>query len=48
MTQMEAVEYDREVAALREMLGENEFNMHWSKGEQMTTDDAIALAINNK
>ena len=45
MTRMEAVEYEREVAILHEMLGEDEFNRQWSIGGKLTMDAAIQLAL---
>ncbi|MCC6298954.1 MAG: hypothetical protein IT314_06625 [Anaerolineales bacterium] len=45
MTPNEQVEYEKEVSALREMLGEAEFNKEWDKGRKMSMDEAIELAV---
>jgi non-specific serine/threonine protein kinase len=45
MTKQEATEYEREIAMLREMLGEDEFQKCWSAGETLTMDEAIQLAL---
>lgn len=45
MTTMEAVEYEREVAVLREMLGENEFDTQSDAGRKLTMHQAIQLAL---
>lgn len=45
MTKWEREEYGKEVSALREMLGEVEFNREWDKGGSMTMDEAIELAL---
>lgn len=44
MTKHEEVEYEGEVAVLRQMLGENEFNRQWTRGAALTMDAAIQLA----
>jgi len=44
-TNNEEVEYEREVNALREMLGEDNMRKKWEEGRAMTMDQAIQLAI---
>jgi len=41
----ERVEYDREVARAREVLGEAEFEQAWSRGAGLSTEDAVAFAV---
>ncbi len=45
MTQKEQEEYDNEVASLRSGMDDNNFNSYWSKGNAMTIDEAIELAL---
>jgi predicted ATPase len=45
MTDMERVEYDREVADLKANMTEKDFNAAWSKGRAMGMDEAIQLAL---
>ena len=47
MTQMERVEYEREVSALRAQLDEAAFTTAWTEGRAMTMDEAITLALND-
>jgi len=47
MTDIEGVEYDREVSALRTQLDEAAFTTSWSEGRAMTMDEAITLALND-
>jgi tetratricopeptide (TPR) repeat protein len=43
-TNNEEVEYEREVKALREMLGESNMGKQWEEGRSMTMEQAIHLA----
>jgi tetratricopeptide (TPR) repeat protein len=45
MTDMERVEYDREVADLKANMTENDFTAAWEKGRSMTMDEAVELAL---
>ncbi len=45
MTSIERKEYEKEVAALRDMLGENEFKRTWGEGRALTMEQAIHLAV---
>ena len=45
MTSRERVEYDAEMGRLREALDEPALSSAWADGLQMTTDQAVALAI---
>jgi tetratricopeptide (TPR) repeat protein len=45
MTMTEEGEYENEVSALRELLGEAEFDQQWDKGRKMSIDEAIELAV---
>ena len=45
MTRLEAAEYEREVATLRDMLGQDELAIQWSVGGKLSMDDAIQLAL---
>jgi len=45
MTKMEKEEYEQEVPALRELLGEVEFKKQWELGRGMSMDEAIELAL---
>ncbi len=44
-TSTEEVEYEKEVAMLREMLGENDADKKWNEGRGLTLDEAIQLAL---
>jgi hypothetical protein len=44
-TSNEELEYEREVNALREMLGETSTRKKWDEGRAMTMEQAIALAL---
>lgn len=44
MTTMEQEEYEKEISALRGMLGEAEFNKEWERGRKTSIDEAIELA----
>lgn len=44
-TALEMVEYERELAALRENVNASEFERAWQEGERMSMEEAIALAI---
>ena len=48
MTATEAVEYEEEIAALREMLGEEEYGKFWQEGSRLSIDEAIELALGNR
>jgi len=45
MTDYERAEYDHEVAQVRSMLTETEFNALWAEGRFMTMEQAIELAL---
>ncbi len=45
MTMMEKEEYEKELTALRELLGEAEFNKRWDQGRKMSIDEAIEFAV---
>jgi len=45
MTDYERAEYDHEVAQVRSMLTEMEFNALWAEGRFMTMEQAIELAL---
>jgi tetratricopeptide (TPR) repeat protein len=45
MTQMEQVEYEKEISTLRELLGEDLIRKQWEEGRAMTIDQAIQLAL---
>jgi predicted ATPase/class 3 adenylate cyclase len=45
MSDMERVEYDREVADLKANIGEKEFTLLWAEGRSMTMEQAIELAL---
>jgi tetratricopeptide (TPR) repeat protein len=45
MSEVEQVEYDREVADLKANAGEKEFASHWAEGRSMTMEGAIELAL---
>ena len=45
MTRLERIEYEREVAMLREMLGEEDFLKQWNAGARFTMDQVIPLAL---
>jgi tetratricopeptide (TPR) repeat protein len=47
-TPLEQVEYDRELAAMRENLTDAEFQQAWRQGQKLTMDEAIALAIQDR
>jgi hypothetical protein len=47
MANYEVMEYDKEVAQLRAMLVETDFNKLWADGKSMTMEQAIQLALNN-
>ena len=44
-TQMENIEYEKELSTLLSMLGENNFQTQWSKGSAITMDEAIEMAF---
>jgi tetratricopeptide (TPR) repeat protein len=44
-TPLEQLEYDKELAQLREKISEAEFRQAWEQGEKLTMDEAIALAV---
>ncbi|MFN2134498.1 MAG: ATP-binding protein [Candidatus Promineifilaceae bacterium] len=48
MLPVEREEYDREVNALREMLGEQETARLWARGRTLSTDDLLALVTENE
>ncbi len=48
MTKMEKEEFENEVSALRELLGEDMFNKTWNVGKMLTLDQAIDLALDFK
>lgn len=45
MTEMERVEYDREVADLKGNMNGKDFNAAWSRGRAMEMDEAVQLAL---
>jgi len=45
MSEVEQVEYDREVADLKANMNEKDFTSLWAEGRSMTIDDAITLAL---
>jgi tetratricopeptide (TPR) repeat protein len=45
MSPMEQIEYKREVADLKAHMDEKDFSAAWSKGRNMTMDEAVELAI---
>lgn len=45
MTRPEAEEYEREVALLREMLGDDQVSREWSVGAKFSMDEAIQFAL---
>jgi len=45
MTDIERVEYDRQVADLKSNTDDREFSIHWSEGRSMTMEQAIELAL---
>jgi predicted ATPase/class 3 adenylate cyclase len=45
MTDHERVAYDKEVAQLRSLLNESDFNTLWAEGRGMTVDEAIEYAL---
>ena len=45
MTEMERVEYDRQVADLKANMNEKEFSTAWRKGRTMEMDEAVKLAL---
>jgi len=47
MTSLEVIEYEKEIGALRELLGEEKCNQHWVEGGTLTMDDAIDLATDD-
>jgi predicted ATPase/class 3 adenylate cyclase len=47
-TPLEQVEYDRELAALREKLTNAEFQQAWEQGQKLTMEEAIVLAIQER
>ena len=47
MTGMERIEYDREVAALREQMAPADVDAAWAAGRKMTMDEAIAYALSS-
>jgi predicted ATPase/class 3 adenylate cyclase len=46
MSQIEQIEYDREVADLKANLDENEFKKFWAAGRALSMDQALAFALN--
>ena len=44
-TNVEEVEYEKEVATLREMLGEDDAERKWNEGRGLTMDEAIELVL---
>jgi len=44
-TNAEEVEYEKEVAMLRKMLGENDAERKWNEGRGLTMDESIELAM---
>lgn len=44
-TPVEQVEYERELAALREKLGTPEFKRAWDAGQMLSMEEVIGLAI---
>jgi len=46
MTGYERVEYDKEVAQLRSLLNESDFNSLWAEGRALTMEQAIEFALN--
>jgi predicted ATPase/class 3 adenylate cyclase len=47
-TQVEDREYKKELSTLRRLLGEYEFQLQWTKGESLSMENAIDLAIREK
>lgn len=47
MTNVERVEYEKELSALRAGMAETDFQKAWSRGRELTMDEAIDLALNN-
>ncbi len=45
MTGDERVEYDREISALRAAMDERDFHAMWQEGRVLSTDQAIAVAV---
>ncbi len=45
MTQLEKEEHAKELSALRELLGEEEFQKQWDMGRRLSMDEAIELAL---
>jgi hypothetical protein len=45
MSEVEQVEYDREVADLKANMGEREFASLWAEGRSMTMEQAIQFAL---
>ena len=45
MTQIEQVEYEKEISTLRAGMDETEFQKNWEKGRTLTIDEAIQLAL---
>ncbi len=46
MTDYEQIEYDKEVAQLRSLLTESDFNPLWAEGRALTMEPAIEFALN--
>ena len=44
-TAFEDIEYDKEIAAVRGLLGETEFQKLWSAGSLLSMDEAIQIAL---
>ena len=44
-TALEQVEYEKEIAVLREKLDETVFKQAWEKGQKLTMEEAIAVAM---
>jgi predicted ATPase/class 3 adenylate cyclase len=47
MTDYERPEYEQEVAALREQVGEVEFTRLWAEGRRLQMEEAVELALQN-
>jgi hypothetical protein len=46
MTDYEQVEYEKQIAQLRPLLKESDFNSLWAEGRTLTVDQAIESALN--
>ena len=45
MSNLERIEYDKQVAGLRSGMNEKAFSNLWAEGRSMTVEQAIALAL---